>query len=124
MQATTVVPLNPLPENRRGWRLAETRRGLARRALGEGVRELPAILDEDGYVAGARTVDDGRSLTGEHASTVRRVAERYGQARSSEIGVRRDAVPEAGIRRVTPIAGGRAARSREIRRTDHSNQEM
>lgn len=115
--------LDRIFERRRQRRLNEARRRLEGRTFEEKVRELSAILDEDGYVAEAREPEDGRFLIVEHNCAVRRVAERYGQACSSEIGFLRDALPDAEIRRVTHIASGGPACSYEIRRTDHSSKE-
>jgi DeoR family suf operon transcriptional repressor len=70
------------------------------------VAELARILDEDGYLASFETVGDGTFRIVEHNCAVLDVAERYGQACSSEIAFLRQALPEARIERVSHMIAG------------------
>lgn len=114
--------LDRIFERRRHRRLDEARRRLEGLGFAAKVRELAEILDEDGYLTEVREADDGGFLIVEHNCAVRQVAERYGQACSSEIGFLRDALPEAEIERVTHIVSGEPACSYAVRRTSNSNQ--
>ncbi len=108
---------------RRHRRLEEARSRLEGRSFPEKVRELARILDEDGYLAEARELGNERFRIVEHNCAVRRIAERYGHACSSEIGFLRDALPDAEIVRVSHIASGEPACAYEIRRIDHPTTE-
>jgi DeoR family suf operon transcriptional repressor len=68
--------------------------------------ELARILDEDGYLARFEALDDGTFRIVEHNCAVLDVAERYGQACSSEIAFLRQALPDARIRRVSHMIAG------------------
>ena len=70
------------------------------------VAELARILDEDGYLAGFEAMPDGSFRIVEHNCAVLDVAERYGQACSSEIAFLRQALPEARIERVSHMIAG------------------
>ena len=70
------------------------------------VAELARILDEDGYLAGFEALPDGTYRLVEHNCAVLDVAERYGQACSSEIAFLRQALPEARIERVSHMIAG------------------
>jgi DeoR family suf operon transcriptional repressor len=70
------------------------------------VAELARILDEDGYLASFEAVDDGTFRIVEHNCAVLDVAERYGQACSSEIAFLRQALPDARIDRVSHMIAG------------------
>ncbi len=102
-------------QRRRQRRLEDARHRLEGRDFAGKVRELTRILDEDGYEADVQERDDGTFRIVEHNCAVRRVAEKYGHACSSEIGFLRDALPEAEIDRVTHIASGGPACAYEIR---------
>ena len=70
------------------------------------VAELARILDEDGYLADFEAVGDGTFRIVEHNCAVLDVAERYGQACSSEIAFLRQALPDARIERVSHMIAG------------------
>ena len=98
-------------DRRRQRRLEGARQRLAPLAgdFGAQVAELARILDEDGYLASFEARPDGSFRIVEHNCAVLDVAERYGQACSSEIAFLRQALPEARVERVSHmIAGGHA----------------
>ena len=68
--------------------------------------ELARILDEDGYLAAWEALPDGSFRIVEHNCAVLDVAERYGQACSSEIAFLRQALPEATVERVSHMIAG------------------
>jgi len=70
------------------------------------VAEVARILDEDGYLASFEAVGDGTYRITEHNCAVLDVAERYGQACSSEIAFLRQALPDARIERVSHMIAG------------------
>jgi DeoR family suf operon transcriptional repressor len=70
------------------------------------VAELARILDEDGYLASWEALPDGSFRIVEHNCAVLDVAERYGQACSSEIAFLRQALPDARVERVSHMIGG------------------
>jgi DeoR family suf operon transcriptional repressor len=70
------------------------------------VAELATILDEDGYLAGWELLDDGTFRITEHNCAVLGVAQRYGQACSSEIEFLRAALPDASVERTSHILAG------------------
>ena len=70
------------------------------------VAELARILDDDGYLASWEAMPDGSYRIGEHNCAVLDVAERYGQACSSEISFLRQALPDARIERVSHMIAG------------------
>jgi len=74
--------------------------------LADRVAELARILDEDGYLAAWEAVPDGSFRIVEHNCAVLDVAERYGQACSSEIAFLRQALPDAGVERVSHMIAG------------------
>ena len=70
------------------------------------VAELATILDEDGYLASWEALPDGSYRIVEHNCAVLDVAERYGQACSSEIAFLRQALPDARVERVSHMING------------------
>jgi DeoR family suf operon transcriptional repressor len=70
------------------------------------VAEVARILDEDGYLASFEALGDGTFRIVEHNCAVLDVAERYGQACSSEIAFLRQALPDARIERVSHMIAG------------------
>jgi DeoR family suf operon transcriptional repressor len=70
------------------------------------VAELARILDDDGYLASWEALPDGSYRIVEHNCAVLDVAERYGQACSSEIAFLRQALPDARIERVSHMIAG------------------
>jgi DeoR family transcriptional regulator, suf operon transcriptional repressor len=85
---------------------AQARLGAAGADLAPRVAELARILDEDGYLASWEALPDGSFRIVEHNCAVLDVAERYGQACSSEIAFLRQALPDARIERVSHMIGG------------------
>lgn len=108
--------LDEIFRRRRDRRVRDARHRLEGLGFDDAVRELARILDEDGYLAEVRETGDGFRLV-EHNCAVHRVAERYGQACSSEIDFIREVLPGAEIRRVSHIASGGPACAYEIHRT-------
>lgn len=70
------------------------------------VAELARILDEDGYLASWEALPDGSYRIVEHNCAVLDVAERYGQACTSEIAFLRQALPDARVERVSHMING------------------
>ena len=70
------------------------------------VAEVARILDEDGYLASFEAMPDGTYRIVEHNCAVLDVAERYGQACSSEIAFLQDALPDAVIERTHHMMAG------------------
>jgi DeoR family suf operon transcriptional repressor len=70
------------------------------------VAELARILDDDGYLASFEALPDGSFRIVEHNCAVLDVAERYGQACSSEIAFLRQALPDAHVERVSHMIAG------------------
>ncbi|MDQ2726651.1 MAG: MarR family transcriptional regulator [Actinomycetota bacterium] len=95
-------------------RRAEVR--LAGKGFDDRVRELAAILDEDGYLADAAQVAPGFWTVNEHNCAVLDVARRYDHACTSELAFLRAAVPDADIERVAHIVSGAHSCVYEIRR--------
>jgi DeoR family suf operon transcriptional repressor len=85
---------------------ARDRLATAGRDFGARVAELARILDEDGYLADFEAVGDGTFRIVEHNCAVLDVAERYGQACSSEIAFLRQALPDARVERVSHMIAG------------------
>jgi DeoR family suf operon transcriptional repressor len=93
---------------RRGQRrLQAARTRLASLAsLGERVRELARILDEDGYLAECEAIEGGGFRITEHNCAVLGVAMKYGHACGSEIDFLRAALPDARVERIAHIVAG------------------
>ncbi|HVF33163.1 MAG TPA: metalloregulator ArsR/SmtB family transcription factor [Acidimicrobiales bacterium] len=70
------------------------------------VAELATILDEDGYLARWEQLADGTFRVTEHNCAVLGVAQRYGQACSSEIEFLRTVLPDAVVERTQHILAG------------------
>lgn len=70
------------------------------------VAELARILDEDGYLASWEALPNGSYRIVEHNCAVLDVAERYGQACTSEIAFLRQALPDARVERVSHMIAG------------------
>ena len=79
------------------------------------VAELARILDEDGYLASFEARPNGSFRIVEHNCAVLDVAERYGQACSSEIAFLRQALPDARVERVSHMIAGAHACAYEVR---------
>ncbi len=93
-------------ERRAGERAERAASRLAGRSFDARVRELAAILDEDGYLADATRVRAGEWRVQEHNCAVLDVARRYRHACTSELAFLREALPDADIERVAHIVAG------------------
>ena len=81
------------------------------------VAELARILDEDGYLASFEALPDGSFRIVEHNCAVLDVAERYGQACSTEIAFLRQALPDARVERVSHMIAGAHSCAYQVRPT-------
>jgi DeoR family suf operon transcriptional repressor len=88
---------------------------LAGKPFDDRVTELARILDEDGYLADIEQLDDGTWRIVEHNCAILGVAERFGQACSSEIGFLREALPDAEIERTHHMMAGAHMCAYEVR---------
>jgi predicted ArsR family transcriptional regulator len=78
----------------------------AKKTMAAKVRELARILDEDGYLADAESLGDGRFRITEHNCAILSVATHYPNACASEIEFIRTVLPEANVERVSHIVSG------------------
>ena len=85
-----------------------------RRTLAGKVAELTRILDEDGYLATSEKVAPGVYRIVEHNCAIWAVAQRYGQACSSELDFIRAVLPTANVERVQHMVTGAAHCAYEI----------
>ena len=93
-------------ERRRDERVRNATQRLARcRSLKAKVAELARILDDDGYLATWEEMPGGFRIV-EHNCAIWAVAQRYGQACSSEIEFIRAVLPEAEVERVQHMVAG------------------
>ena len=93
---------------------AQARLANAGDSLAARVAELARILDEDGYLASFEARPDGTFRIVEHNCAVLDVAERYGQACTSEIAFLRQALPDARVERVSHMIAGAHACAYEV----------
>ena len=70
------------------------------------VRELAAILDEDGYLTAVEELDDGSYVLQEHNCAILGVAQLTQMPCAAEIDFLRDALPDASVERVAHMLGG------------------
>jgi DeoR family transcriptional regulator, suf operon transcriptional repressor len=77
-----------------------------KRTLGTKVAELSRILDEDGYLAGWEKAGPGAYVISEHNCAISAVAQKYGQACTSEIEFIRAVLPGATVERVLHMVAG------------------
>lgn len=88
------------------------------------IAEVAKILDEDGYLADFVAQDDGSYLIREHNCAVLAVAERYGQACSSELTFLQELLPDADVTRVAHrIAGGHVCAYHVLAKTEGASAE-
>jgi DeoR family transcriptional regulator, suf operon transcriptional repressor len=85
------------------------------RTLHDKVAELTSILDGDGYLATFEEVGEGTFRVVEHNCAIWAVAQRYGQACSSEIDFIRAVLPEADVERVQHMVAGAPHCAYEVR---------
>jgi DeoR family suf operon transcriptional repressor len=108
--------LDALFAKRREARIRNARARLAsKRTLRARVAELTRILDEDGYLASWERVDTGVYRIVEHNCAIWAVAERYGQACTSELDFIRAALDDADVERVQHMIAGARRCAYEIR---------
>ncbi|HYZ02944.1 MAG TPA: helix-turn-helix domain-containing protein [Candidatus Binatia bacterium] len=102
-------------EGRARDRVRRARHRLEDKGFDDRVRELAAILDEDGYLADCEKVEEGFWRIVEHNCAILDVAARYGAACRSEIRFLREAMPDAEIERVRHIVSGGHVCAYEVR---------
>jgi DeoR family suf operon transcriptional repressor len=78
----------------------------SKRTLGAKVAELSRILDEDGYLAGWEKAGPGAYVISEHNCAISAVAQKYGQACTSEIEFIRAVLPGATVERILHMVAG------------------
>jgi DeoR family suf operon transcriptional repressor len=98
--------VDALFEQRRRRRVDGVRPRLANLSFDEQVAALTAILDEDGYLADAERLPDGRWRITEHNCAILTVAHGFSQACSSELSFIRAALPGATVERVAHLMDG------------------
>jgi DeoR family suf operon transcriptional repressor len=117
LDASDPVLLEDLFAKRRQHRIEGAQTRLARkRGLGQQVAELTRILDEDGYVASYEKVGDGVYRIVEHNCAIWAVAQRYGQACTSELEFIRTVLPDADVERVEHMVAGARRCAYEVRK--------
>jgi DeoR family transcriptional regulator, suf operon transcriptional repressor len=108
--------LDELFAKRREARIANAQARLAtKRTLGAKVAELTRILDEDGYLASWEKLAPGVYRIVEHNCAIWAVAERYGQACTSEIEFIRTVLDGADVERVQHMIAGARRCAYEVR---------
>ncbi len=85
------------------------------RSLGEKVAELTQILDEDGYLATVEPIGPDAYRIVEHNCAIWAVAQRYGQACTSELDFIRAVLPGASVERVQHMVAGARHCAYEVR---------
>lgn len=103
---------------RRARRRLDDARARLSGSLGERVRELARILDEDGYLAEVESLEPDGFLLVERNCAILSVAQRYAHPCSSEIDFLREALPDAHVRRVSHIVRGARTCAYEVRPRD------
>ena len=102
-------------ERRRDERVRNATQRLARcRSLKAKVAELTRILDDDGYLATWEEMRGGFRIV-EHNCAIWAVAQRYGQACTSEIDFIRTVLPDAKVERVQHMVAGGPHCAYEVR---------
>jgi DeoR family suf operon transcriptional repressor len=108
--------VDTLFERRRDERIRNATARLANcESLPDKVAELTRILDGDGYLATYEENEPGVFHIVEHNCAIWAVAQRYGQACSSEIDFIRAALPEADVERVQHMVAGAPHCAYEVR---------
>jgi DeoR family transcriptional regulator, suf operon transcriptional repressor len=108
--------LDQLFAKRREARIDGARRRLAsKRTLRTKVAELTRILDEDGYLASWEQAEPGVFRIVEHNCAIWAVAERYGQACTSELEFIRTVLDGADVERVQHMVAGARRCAYEVR---------
>ena len=86
-----------------------------KRTLKAKVAELTRILDDDGYLATCEDVAPGVFRIVEHNCAIWAVAQRYGQACTSELDFIRAVLPDADVERVQHMVAGAPHCAYEVR---------
>lgn len=108
--------IDTLFARRRDERIRNTTERLARkRTLKAKVTELTRILDDDGYLATCEDVGPGVFRIVEHNCAIWAVAQRYGQACTSELDFIRTALADADVERVQHMVAGAPHCAYEVR---------
>jgi len=108
--------LDQLFAKRREARIESARTRLAsKRTLRAKVAELTRILDEDGYLANWEQAEPGVLRIVEHNCAIWAVAERYGQACTSELEFIRTVLDGADVERVQHMVAGARRCAYEVR---------
>jgi len=101
---------------RRDERIRNATQRLARkRGLKAKVAELTRILDDDGYLASYEEIGSGVFRIVEHNCAIWAVAQRYGQACTSELEFIRTVLAEADVERVQHMVAGARHCAYEVR---------
>ena len=87
-------------------RLAQVRGRLEGKSFDARVREVAAILDEDGYLTAVEQLDDGSYVLQEHNCAILGVAQLTQMPCVAEIDFLREALPDASVERVAHMLGG------------------
>jgi DeoR family suf operon transcriptional repressor len=110
--------LDDLFAKRRANRIANAEARLATKTTLRGrVAELSRILDEDGYLATWERVEPGVYRIVEHNCAIWAVAQRYGQACTSELEFIRAVLPGTRVERVQHMIAGARRCAYEVRAT-------
>jgi len=116
VEGTDPKLLDDLFAKRREHRVDNAHARLAnKRSLAAKVAELTRILDEDGYLATSERVSPGLYLIIEHNCAIWAVAQRYGQACTSELDFIRAVLPEATVERTQHMVAGARRCAYEVR---------
>ena len=108
--------IDTLFARRRDERIRNATERLARkRTLKAKVAELTRILDDDGYLATCEDVGPGVFRIVEHNCAIWAVAQRYGQACTSELDFIRTALADADVERVQHMVAGARHCAYEVR---------
>lgn len=91
---------------RHATRLAQVRGRLEGKSFDARVREVAAILDEDGYLTAVEQLDDGSYVLQEHNCAILGVAQLTQMPCVAEIDFLREALPDASVERVAHMLGG------------------
>ena len=114
--------LDDLFAKRRANRIAAAQARLEGKATLRGrVAELTRILDEDGYLATWERVEPGVYRIVEHNCAIWAVAQRYGQACTSELDFIRAVLPGTRVERVQHMIAGARRCAYEVRASDDAD---
>src|SRR6476660_533776 len=93
-------------ERRRARRVERAKVRLEGKSLPERVHELTSILDEDGYLAEAIDLPDGKFRIVEHNCAILAFASKYGTACGTELEFIREVLADANVERVAHLLAG------------------